>query len=84
MHSREKGRLEPTDQKPVRRQLGKAVGAELEEGEDAPGDVEEGNQPVDGDVGEEEEEGDLAEDGADGVHCLEADKFVAFEAEVFF
>jgi len=39
---------------------------------------------MDGDVREEKEEGQLSEDGADGVHCLEADEFVSFEAEVFF
>lgn len=84
MNSWVEGGFEPADQEPVGGHLTKGVGAVLGQGKKAPGNVEEGNGPVHGQVGEEEHEGDLADDGADSVERLQLDELIAVETEVFF
>jgi hypothetical protein len=83
VHHREESSLEPTDKEAISSELGISIDSELQEREDAPCNVKEGNQIVDRNVGEKKEEWDLSGDGTDDVEGLQLDELVAFEVEVF-
>lgn len=76
--------LEPSNEEAVGRNLGEAIGAELQQREYAPADVKEGDDPVHWEHSEEEHERYLAHNRPDCVHGLQLDQLVAREAEVVF
>lgn len=76
--------LKPSDKETVRRHLSETIGAELQQRENAPADVKEGNDPVHREHGKEEHKRYLAHDRADHVHGLQLDQFVAHEPKVVF
>lgn len=84
MNRGEKSSLEPAHQESIRRYFGKGGSPVLQQCENAPADIEEGDQVVHGDYREQEHKGDLAHNCADGVHSLELDELVSLEVEVFF
>lgn len=84
MHYGEECCFEPPDQEAVDGELGIPVDAELQEGEDTPGNVKERNEPMERDVCEQEEEGDLPGNGTDDVERLKLHELVALETKFLF
>ncbi|KAJ1299723.1 hypothetical protein OPQ81_005049 [Rhizoctonia solani] len=82
VHAGEVGGLKQRDHEAVGHDLAVALGAVLEQGEDAPAQVERGHQDVHGDAREEVGEGEEAEDVADEEDGLELHELVACEVEI--
>jgi hypothetical protein len=84
VHSRKEGGFKPTDEEAICGQLSKAVDSVLKKCEDAPGYIKKGHNPVHGDIGKQKHERYLAYYGPNDVECLQLDKLVAIESEIFF
>lgn len=83
VHNREECSFEPTNQEAIGSQFSKACHPILQKSKNAPGNIQKGEKPVNGDVRQKEEEGNLAYDGADDVEGLELNKLIALEPKVF-